>query len=88
MEAAVILTADLSIVLAFDAPGGKGDTREYPTAVLVLRFPIMSPRWLCSIKDDYRTHEDLLLWKLRSCGSQMGVGHSGFISVYQEMRVR
>lgn len=53
MEAAVILTADLSIVLAFDAPGGKGDTRECPTAVLVLQFPIireLSPRWFYSIK--------------------------------------
>lgn len=50
MEAAVILTADLSIALAFDAPGGKGDTREYPTVVLVLQFPIMSLCWLCSIK--------------------------------------
>lgn len=53
MEAAVILSADLSVVLGFDATGGKGDTRGYPTAVLVLQFPIireLSSCWLYSIK--------------------------------------
>lgn len=41
MEAAVILSADLSAVLAFDATCGKGDTRGYPTAILVVQFPII-----------------------------------------------
>lgn len=53
MVAAVILSADLSIVLAFEATGGKGDTRGYLTAVLVLQFSIirqLSPCWLYSIK--------------------------------------
>lgn len=39
-------------------------------------------------KEDYRTHEDLLLWKLRNLGSQVGMGHSGFISTCQDMRIR
>lgn len=86
----MILSAGLSVVLAFDATGGKGGTRGYPTAVLLLQFPIireLSPHWLYSIKN-CRTHEDLLLWKLRNLGSQVGMGHSGFISICQDMRIR
>lgn len=38
-------------------------------------------------EEDYRTQEDLLLWNLRNLGSQVGMGHSGFISICQDMRI-